>query len=177
MKIRTKPLCVTAIFTALICVLSPISIPLPFGVPLTLQTLIIALTAFLLGTKRAVTAVICYILIGIAGLPVFSGFSAGASVLFSPTGGFIFAFPAFSLILSYVFYVNKTSSKILLIDLALVLLYLAGIIQFTAVTGNSVITAVSAFLLYFIKDVAVVFAAYFLCVRIRPGIMKFMQSK
>ena len=97
-------------------------------------------------------------------------------MLFSPTGGFIFAFPAFSFILSLVFYVNKTSVRILLSASALILLYLAGTVQYILLTGNSVGVALGAFSLYFVKDAAVVFAAYFLCVRIRPGIMKLMQS-
>lgn len=175
MKINTKALCITALFTAFICALSPFTVPTPFGVPVTLQTLVIALTAFLLGAKYAPAAVICYIFIGAAGLPVFSGFSAGAGVLFSPTGGFIFAFPVFALILSLVFYVNKSATKILLAAGALLLLYLAGAIQFMIITGGSLFAAIAAFSLYFIKDAAVVSAAYFLCTRIRPGIQKFIQ--
>ncbi|MBR4761320.1 MAG: biotin transporter BioY [Clostridia bacterium] len=175
MKINTKALCITALFTALICVLSPLSFPTPFGVPVTFQTLIIALAAFLLGTKNALAAVICYILIGAAGLPVFSGFSAGTAALVSPTGGFIFAFPLFALLLSLMFYVNKAAAKIILAVCALLSLYLAGAIQFMIITGGSALAAAGAFSLYFIKDAAVILAAYFLCVRIRPGIRKFIQ--
>lgn len=177
MKKRLKTLCVTAVFTALICALSPLTLPTPFGVPVTLQTLTIALTAFLLGAKAGTAAVICYILIGAAGLPVFSGFAAGVGVLFSPTGGFIFAFPAFGLILSFVFYVNKPPYRILLGLAALMLLYTAGTAQFIIITGAKVSTAITGFALYFIKDAAVVLAAYFLCVRIRPILMKLMHSK
>ena len=177
MRKNIKSLTVTALFAALMCALSPLSIPTLFGVPVTLQTLIIALAAFLLGAKRSVGAVACYILLGIAGLPVFSGFSAGAATLLSPTGGFIFAFPMFALVLSFMFYVNKVSIKIILCLAAVVLLYLAGTIQFLIVTGGTAGAAISAFSLYFIKDIAVVLAAYFLCVRIRPGIIKFMQPK
>ncbi|MBO4433203.1 MAG: biotin transporter BioY [Clostridia bacterium] len=177
MKINLKSLSLIALFAALICVLSPVCIPMPIGVPLTLQTLIIALSAFLLGAKSGTAAVTCYVLIGAVGLPVFSGYTAGVGALLSPTGGFIFAFPVFALVLSLVFYVNKTAYRFLLSFAALVLLYLAGTVQFALLTGNGVSAALSAFSLYFIKDVAVVFAAYFLCVRIRPTFIKFMQPK
>lgn len=177
MRINLKSLCATALFTAFICALSPITVPTPLGVPITLQTLIIALCAFLLGTKRAVTAVVCYVLIGAAGLPVFSAFSAGAAALLSPAGGFIFAFPVFALLLSLVFYVNSAILRILLCFSALSVLYTAGIIQYIIVTGNTAIAAIGAFSLYFIKDVAVLIAAYFLCRRIRPGIIKLIDPK
>lgn len=177
MNKRLKTLCVTAVFTALICALSPLTLPTPLGVPITLQTLIIALTAFLLGVKAGSAAVFCYILIGAAGLPVFSGFAAGVGALLSPTGGFIFAFPAFALVLSFVFYVNKPIHRILLGFSALTLLYTAGTIQFTIITGTKTAAVITGFMLYFIKDAAVVLAAYFLCVRIRPILTKLMQSK
>lgn len=177
MRKKIRKMCVIAVFTALMCALSPLTIPMPIGVPITLQTLIIAVTAFLLGTKKSVTAVICYILLGIAGLPVFSGFGAGVGVLLSPTGGFIFAFPLFTVVLSLVFYVNKIIIKIIVGFSAILLLYAAGTVQFIIVTGNGPSVALSAFSIYFIKDVAVVFAAYLLCVRIRPVIRKSMQPK
>ena len=177
MRERIRKLCLIAVFCAIICALAPLTIPMPIGVPLTLQTFIISVTAFLLGAKSGTAAVICYILLGVAGLPVFSGFGAGAGVLLSPTGGFIFAFPLFALILSFAFYVNKITLKILIGLSAVILLYAAGTVQFTVVTGNGFSAAVGAFLLYFVKDVAVIFAAYFLCVRIRPIIKKSMQPK
>ncbi|MBO4433118.1 MAG: biotin transporter BioY [Clostridia bacterium] len=177
MNKRLKILCATAVFKALICVLSPLTLPTPLGVPITLQTLIIALTAFLLGVKAGFAAVICYVLIGAAGLPVFSGFAAGVGALLSPTGGFIFAFPVFAFLLSLVFYVNKIPYRILLGLSALLLLYIAGTVQFIIITGTKTAAAITGFMLYFVKDAAVVLAAYFLCVRIRPILKKFMQSK
>ena len=177
MKTNVRKLCVTAVFTALMCALSPLTVPMPTGVPITLQTFIIAFTAFSLGAKAAGAATLCYVLIGIAGLPVFSGFGAGVAALLSPTGGFIFAFPVFAVLLAFVFYVNKPIQKLLLGLLALAVLYIAGTVQFILLTGNGMRAAITAFSLYFIKDAAVVFAAYFLCVRIRPALMKFMQSK
>ena len=64
-------------------------IPNPISVPLTLQTFIIALSGFVLGSSKGVASVLVYIAVGTIGAPVFTGFQGGFSVLFGMTGGFI----------------------------------------------------------------------------------------
>ncbi|MBR4910862.1 MAG: biotin transporter BioY [Clostridia bacterium] len=170
MNKRIRSVCVTAAFTALLCVLSPLTVPMPIGVPFTLQTPLIALTAFLLGAKAGTAATAAYILLGFCGLPVFSGFGAGVSAAVSPTGGFIFAFPFFALVLSFVFYVNNRAARVLLGTAALILLYAAGASWFVIVTKTGA-AAIIAFIPYFIKDTVALFAAYFLSGRIRPAVI------
>ncbi len=80
-----------ALGVALITVCAWLSVPLG-PVPFTLQTLAVALVGALLGWKRALAATATYILMGLAGVPVFSEFRAGAAALFGPTGGYIFGF-------------------------------------------------------------------------------------
>ena len=62
--------------TAVTCVLAPFSIPVG-PVPISLTTLVIYISVYLLGWKMASLSCFVYILIGMAGLPVFSGFSGG----------------------------------------------------------------------------------------------------
>lgn len=64
----------------------------PFGVALTLQTLVVSLCGLVLGFGRGTAAVSLYILIGLIGLPIFSGFRAGPAVLASPSAGYIMGF-------------------------------------------------------------------------------------
>lgn len=64
----------------------------PFGVALTLQTLVVSLCGLVLGFGRGTAAVSLYILIGFIGLPIFSGFRAGPAVLASPSAGYILGF-------------------------------------------------------------------------------------
>jgi biotin transport system substrate-specific component len=52
-----------------------------------------------LGGKRGTISVIVYILLGLVGLPVFSGFKGGAGVLMGPTGGYILGFVISALIM------------------------------------------------------------------------------
>ena len=77
-------------FTSLIVVCSQICVPTP--VPFTLQTLAVFLAGGLLGWKRGTLSVAIYILLGIAGVPVFAEFSGGLRVLLGMTGGYIIGF-------------------------------------------------------------------------------------
>lgn len=80
-----------ALFAAVMTVCAQIQIP--FGeVPFTLQTLGVFIAASLLGWKIGTLSVIVYVLLGLAGVPVFAGFSGGIGVLFGPTGGYIIGF-------------------------------------------------------------------------------------
>ena len=88
-----KRLTVTAIMAAAACVLGPISIPLPISlVPVSACTLVFYLFSYLLRARACIAACVVYILLGIAGLPVFSGFRSGAAVLAGPTGGYLLGY-------------------------------------------------------------------------------------
>lgn len=80
----------TALFAALIALCTWITVP--SVVPFTMQTFAVCLAVGLLGTKRGTLAVLVYIALGAAGLPVFSGFRGGVGVLVGSTGGYILGF-------------------------------------------------------------------------------------
>lgn len=81
-------LTMTAAGAAVLAVLAPWSIPLG-PVPLTLCTLVIYVMAWLFDP---LPAVLIYVLLGAAGLPVFSGFSGGFGCLLGPVGGYILGY-------------------------------------------------------------------------------------
>ncbi len=86
----TTYLILCGLFAALTAICSFITIPLGFTpVPINLGTFGVFLTGGLLGKKYGCISILVYILLGIAGIPVFSGFRAGLSVLAGPTGGYI----------------------------------------------------------------------------------------
>lgn len=97
-KLSQKDMIQISLFSVIIAIVSQLSIPLPFGIPLTLQTLIIPLTGVILGAKKGTIATIIYILIGAVGVPVFANFSGGFGVILGPTGGFILTFPILAFI-------------------------------------------------------------------------------
>jgi len=64
-----------------------------FGVPITFQTLAVMLTGLVLGPGRGFAAVGLYVLLGLAGLPIFSQGRSGLGILAAPSAGYIVAFP------------------------------------------------------------------------------------
>ena len=87
-KLTTYQMAVTAVMAAVMCVLSPLSIPIG-AVPIAMANLVICFAAWLLGPKFGTLSVVIYLLIGLIGVPVFAGYSAGVSILAGPTGGYL----------------------------------------------------------------------------------------
>ena len=140
---KTHDLTITALFTAVICVLSVITIPIG-PVPISLSIFAIMLAAISLGVKKGVFATLIYILIGALGIPVFAGFKGGFHVLFGPTGGFIWSYIFIALIVSVAS--EKTTTKLTLFIfslLSLLVCYLFGSLQYTVVTNAGFTNALS----------------------------------
>lgn len=78
------------IFTGFISVCAWISIP--FAIPFTLQSFAIFLTLGVLGGKYGLFTILTYVLLGLCGFPIFSGFKGGFSVLMDISGGYILGF-------------------------------------------------------------------------------------
>ncbi|HBT46897.1 MAG TPA: biotin transporter BioY [Peptococcaceae bacterium] len=92
---KAKEMSWVALFAALIAVLAQVSITLPFTpVPLTGQTLGVFLAGVVLGRRLGAMAVLVYLLLGAAGLPVFARGGAGIARFFGPTGGYLWGFLA-----------------------------------------------------------------------------------
>jgi len=79
------------VMTAITCILGPLSIPIGV-VPISLTTFAVFLTVILLGWRMGTISYLVYLLVGMAGLPVFSGFSSGLGKLAGPTGGYLVGF-------------------------------------------------------------------------------------
>ncbi len=82
----------SAVFVALTMVSAQIAIPIP-PIPWTLQVFAVLLCGGLGGSGLGAISQLVYILIGIIGLPVFSGFTGGFQVILSPTFGYLLGFP------------------------------------------------------------------------------------
>ena len=89
MQIKNMARC--ALFAALLCLCAWIYLPLGQN-PITLQTFALFLTLELLGGKYGSLVCLVYLLLGAAGLPVFSGFRGGFGMLLGATGGYLWGF-------------------------------------------------------------------------------------
>lgn len=65
---------------------------------MSLATLMLYLSIYILGKNHATISCGIYLLIGLAGLPVFSGFTGGAGKLLGPTGGYLIGYLALAYI-------------------------------------------------------------------------------
>lgn len=150
---KTKSIVMTGMFTAILAVLSQIMLPMPSGVPVTLQTFAVALTGCVLGWRMGTMSVLIYIIAGAVGVPVFSGFTGGLGILFGNTGGFIFGF-IFLVFLCGIGdkYKNKVIKGVWGV-LGLLLCHLLGILQFMLFSNMQFAgAAMLVSLPYLIKD-------------------------
>ena len=97
-KNKLQKMVLVAVFAAIMAVLSQISIPLPTGVPVTLQTFAVALCGYVLGVSMGGLSLAVYLALGAVGLPVFAGFGGGVGVFLGVTGGFLWGFFLMSLL-------------------------------------------------------------------------------
>ena len=173
---KTFNLVISALMVAVIAVLSQVAIPMPSGVPVTLQTFAVALCAYFLETKYSLLTVIVYILLGLVGVPVFANFGAGPGKLLGLTGGFIFGFILFAVLCSVSMKFKNVPLRIALGLAGLMACHLCGVLQFMFLSGNPFTTT---FLMvsapFLVKDVISVVLAYVLADRILPVLNKIKQ--
>ena len=147
------------IFTALMALCAYIHIPYP-PISFTLQTFGIYLCLFCIGTKKCVVCLSVYTLMGIIGVPVFSGFQGGIGAILGATGGFVLGFiPTVLLASLFIRLFGKSSGRYYLSALlSLPLCYAIGCIWFVAVylgeisTGNFIYAFTVCVLPYVLPD-------------------------
>ena len=157
-----KKITLIGLFAAIIAVISQIAIPLPSGVPVTLQTFIIALAGCILGAKYGAVATTVYVLLGAVGLPVFAGFKGGIGALFGYTGGFLIGFILMAVLCGLGENRNKVIGIILCVA-SIVVDHLCGVLWYTFLTKNTIWASVlQVSVPYLIKDIISVICAYFI---------------
>ncbi|MCR5799341.1 MAG: biotin transporter BioY [Lachnospiraceae bacterium] len=90
-RFSAKNMALIGMMTAIICICGPLSVPIG-PIPVSLTPLAIFLTVCIIGKNKGTFATILYLLIGLVGLPVFSGFTGGPGKLLGPTGGYLVSF-------------------------------------------------------------------------------------
>lgn len=173
-RMATRDLVLAALFGAITSVLAYVRIPLPFSpVPITGQTFGVMLAGVLLGPRLGALSMVVYVLMGVAGLPVFSGGTAGIGVLVGPTGGYLWGCIAGAYVTGLVtadrgpLSVAKASSATVLGGIVAV--YGIGVLQLAIVSGLSLYEALAAGVVPFLLGDAIKAAtAAALAVRLQP---------
>lgn len=135
---KTADMTKMALMVAMNCISAYIIIPLPFSMsPIALQTLIVNLTGYLLTAKQAFITMLVYLLVGLAGVPVFTGGSGGPGKLFGPTGGYLFGFLVTAVFLAYTRGEKYNFKRYALLGcvIGVPLIYAFGVTQLKFVTG------------------------------------------
>lgn len=159
--------------TALMIIFAQISIPVPFSVvPITFQTFAVILIAVVLEEQLATRTLMVYTLLGVIGLPVFSGFSGGLTRVFGPTGGFILGFIVMAFVIGWC---SKRGTKIFLwcgTYIGIFVDYMMGVVQLAFITNMSIKEAimVGAFP-FLVKDIILAAVAIIVASRIK-GIVR-----
>jgi biotin transport system substrate-specific component len=158
---------------AITCILAPLSIPLAGGVPISLATFAVMLAGTVLGKKWGTAAAGLYLLIGIIGIPVFSGFSGGFQKLAGVTGGYLAGYLPCAF-LTGIGTERKAGRRWLLpamMALGTVILYLIGTAWFMAQTGKALGAALSLCVLPFLPgDAAKIVAATLIADPVRRAV-------
>ena len=162
-KLTTKQIVLTGMMTAVLAVLSIVTIPLPTGVPVTLQTFAMAFCGYVLGWKLGGASSALYLILGAIGVPVYAGMSGGFGALlgFIPMAmlcgaGIKKGFPGKPFVLGIA---------------GLAVCHAFGVVQFSIVTGNTIPASFLAVSVpYIVKDVISVVVAEILGVAVRKAL-------
>ncbi|MFH1856105.1 MAG: biotin transporter BioY [Candidatus Omnitrophota bacterium] len=96
-----------------------VRIPLPFTpVPFTLQTFFVLFSGAVLGRKYGALSQAGYVVLGMAGIPIFSGANAGVAWIFGPTGGYLLGFVAAAFMTGALLNKRRSFFEIMIIFLA-----------------------------------------------------------
>ena len=177
-SVSTRYLVSTALMTAVLCILAPMSIPIPVSpVPISLTNLVLYFGLFLLPWKQMFLSYVVYMLLGICGLPVFSGFSGGVGKLLGPTGGYLIGFIFLAAISG--FFVEKFPAKIYMHVIGMILgmavCYAFGTAWLAGQLGMSFVAGLGVGVIpYLPGDTAKIIIAIIAGPQIRKAVSRFM---
>jgi len=180
MKIKTKDMILTALFTALMAIGAFVKIPFPF-VPLTFQPFFCAFAGIILGSKLGALSQLLYVAIGLAGVPIFA-YGGGITYIYNPTFGYLIGFVAAAYVIGKISEsrkkINITNSLISVMS-GLLIINLIGVPYFYLIKNLyfnqniSVWYVISiVFLPYFIKDLVLYIIVALTAARVVPVLKK-----
>jgi len=129
MKINTKEIALGGTLIALLIMTLALKINIGGSqVPITLQTLFILLFGLLLKPHLSFIIVFTYVLMGAIGIPVYSGYEGGISILLGPKGGFLLSFIIVAPLISTLkeLFGNEIIKNIIYCTIGTIIIYIIG---------------------------------------------------
>lgn len=177
MKLSTKDMAIIAVMAAMICLAGPLTISIG-PIPLSLATFAVYLAGAVLEAKQGTLAVAIYLLIGLLGVPVFSGFSGGFQKLAGVTGGYLVGYVPCAWLTGLGakrFHTDQAKKWALPVYMVIgtAVLYLIGTAWFMIQTKNGLVASLGMCVLPFLPgDAAKIVAASLLSVPIRKAVYR-----
>lgn len=154
----------SGLFSALLAICGWISLPIG-DIALTMQTFGVFLTLSLLGSRWGTLSIACWLLLGAAGLPVFSGFQGGFGILLGPSGGYLWGF----LLSGLIYRAMERFGRLPALIAGLLCCYLCGSLWFWHWAGGGLgLILLRCVLPYLIPDGVKLVLALRLSGRLRP---------
>ena len=172
-QLRNLTFC--ALMAALTAVCAQITVPMPNGVPVTLQIFAVALAGYLLGPKYGAVAMLVYLLLGAVGVPVFSSFRGGFAVLVGKTGGYLWSYPAMAALCGLAVQGKGKVLRWLWGIPGLLICHLCGTLQVMLLAGGGFWALLAVYSApYLPVDLLKVALAALLALRLRPHLEKYL---
>jgi biotin transport system substrate-specific component len=171
----------SSLFAALMALGAFIAIPLPISpVPIVLQTMFMLLSALVLGPWWAGLSTFLYLLLGLIGLPVFSGGTGGPATFLGPTGGYLLGYVPCSVLAGLI--ARQARDRKLILFLAclagMLPVYGLGVLRLKYVLDSSWERAIAAGLLPFIPgDLVKSLLAALLAPKLGEGIRSMLPGR
>lgn len=156
------------LIAALTGVLAQFSIPLPGGIPFSFQPFGVFFAGLLLGPLWGGFAMGLYVVVGVAGAPIFANLGAGLGVILGPTGGFLIAYPLSAFLIGYVAHRSLTTTSLserspvwLVVSLlaGLIVMYLIATPWWAEVQGLTIAEGVATVTPFFAGDLLKILVA------------------
>ena len=174
MSQQIKKLTFCALMAALCAVCAQITVPMPNGVPVTLQVFAVALTGYLLGPKYGAVSILVYLLLGAVGAPVFSSFRGGFYMLVGKTGGYLWGFLPMAVVCGLAALGKSKVLRWFWGVPALLVCHLCGTLQVMALAGGGFWALLMVYSVpYLVKDLICVAVAALLAVKLRPQLERY----
>lgn len=153
-----------------------VSVPLPWTpVPMTLQPLAVLAVGGVLGARGGLAALMAYLALGVAGLPVFAPgpLPQGAARLLGPTGGYLLAFPLAALAVGRLAGPAAGVGRLLLACAAgMAVIHLGGTAQLAILGGDPAAAFRLGFVPFFTNDLVKIGLAALLVLLLRRPVAR-----